>query len=217
MPLCIIIGAGTGVSLAVARRFGREGFQVAAVARHRAKLDSFQYAVREAGAACATYPADAGDERSFRESLRRIQRDFGAPDVVVYNASAGAPGVPTTLSRDTLIHDFDVNVTGAAIAAQECASSMIQAGRGSILITGGGLAFEPMAEIASLSLGKAAIRSLSFSLAGELGPKGIHVATVTICGFVQEGTPFAPDLIAEEYWRLHNQPQQQWEREVVFK
>lgn len=217
MPLCIVIGAGPGVSLAIARRFGREGFAIAAVARHGDKLDAFQAALESPGTRCAIFPADAGDEAALRAALRDIQASMGVPEVTVYNASAGTTGPPSALSRDALIRDFDVNVTGAVVTAQECAPAMIQAGRGTLVFTGGGLAFEPMAELSSLSMGKAAIRNLSFSLAKELGPKGIHVATVTICGFVQEGTRFAPDLIADEYWRLHVQAPDAWEREVVFR
>ena len=46
---------------------------------------------------------------------------------------------------------------------------------------------------------------------------GIHVATVTVCGFVQPGTKFDPDKIAEVYQALHEQPRDKWEREVIFK
>jgi NAD(P)-dependent dehydrogenase (short-subunit alcohol dehydrogenase family) len=198
---------GPGVSLSVARRFGREGYAIAAVSRN-------QHPLPEPGRA---YLADAGDEQSLRQCLRSIRSEMGDPEVLVYNASAGTQGTATSLHRDSLVRDFDVNVVGAVIAAQECAPAMVRAGRGTILISGGGLALQPMAGIASLSLGKAAIRSLSFSLAKELEPAGIHVATVTICGFVQEGTRFAPGLIADEYWRLHTQPQGEWQREVIYK
>lgn len=201
---------GPGVSLAVARRFGREGYAIATVARNERPL-------LEPGFTARAYRADAGDEQSLRQCLRSIRSEMGDAEVLVYNASAGTPGSPTSLDRDALVRDFDVNVVGAVVAAQECAPAMIKAGRGTILISGGGLALDPMAETASLSLGKAAIRSLAFSLAKELEPAGIHVATVTICGFVQEGTRFAPCLIADEYWRLHAQPQAEWQREVIYK
>ena len=196
---------GPGVSLAVARRFEREGYTIAAVSRN-----GFSQAGR-------AFLADAGDEQSLRQCLCSIRSEMGDPEVLVYNASAGTPGPPASLNRDALVRDFEVNVVGAVVAAQEFAPAMVKAGRGTILISGGGLALEPMAEIASLSLGKAAIRSLSFSLAKELGTAGIHVATVTICGFVEEGTRFAPGLIADEYWRLHTQPQLEWQREVIYK
>jgi short-subunit dehydrogenase len=215
--VCAVIGMGSGVSLAVARRFGRERYRIAAVARSRGSLGAVAESLRFDNVEARCFEADAGDETSLVRVFADIRSQMGDPEVLVYNPSAGAPGPPTSLNRDALHRDFDVNVVGAVASARECAPAMIRDGHGTILLTGGGLALKPMAEFASLSLGKAAIRSLAFSLAGELEPKGVHVATVTICGFVKEGTRFAPDLIAEEYWRLHTQVGDQWEREMIYK
>ena len=89
---------------------------------------------------------------------------------------------------------------------------------GSILFTGGGLALYPEygANASSLTAGKSALRGLTYAMAKELEPEGIHVATVTIAGTVAEGTAFAPDTIAECYWALHQQPKAQWSTEIVF-
>jgi NAD(P)-dependent dehydrogenase (short-subunit alcohol dehydrogenase family) len=74
---------------------------------------------------------------------------------------------------------------------------------------------EPDPAVTSLSLGKAAARALTTLLASEYGPAGVHVATVTVGGAVAPGGPHDPDLIAGHYWRLHTQPRQAWEHEVV--
>jgi hypothetical protein len=66
-------------------------------------------------------------------------------------------------------------------------------------------------------MGKASLRNLCFSLAAELEPAGIHVATVTVAGFVEPGTYFDPDLIVEKYWELHSQPVGMWEREIIYR
>ena len=44
----------------------------------------------------------------------------------------------------------------------------------------------------------------------------MHAATVTVGGAIAPGTAFDPDVIAEHYWRLHAQPADQWETEVLF-
>jgi hypothetical protein len=59
------------------------------------------------------------------------------------------------------------------------------------------------------------VRALAELLAKAYGPAGIHVATVTIAGAVAAGTAFDPDDIAEHYWRLHTQPVDAWEHEVL--
>jgi short-subunit dehydrogenase len=200
---------GPGISLAVARRFAAEGFRLGMVSRDADGLRTVspefpgsRYAVADAG---------LGPE------LRQAVRYLGPASVLVYNASAGHPGVPTALSRADAIADFEVNVVGLLAAVQETAPAMREAGKGTIIITGGGLALTPAASMASLSIGKAAQRNLAFSLAAELEPAGIHVATVTVCGFVQPGTYFAAEKIAEEYWRLHCQQPGQFDREIVYR
>ena len=94
---------------------------------------------------------------------------------------------------------------------------MREAGHGTILFTGGGFAHEPSAPYASLSSDKAALRNLTYSLAQELGGYGIHVATVTVYGFLQVGTHFDPQRIAETYVQLHRQPRGHFDIEVTYK
>ena len=90
-------------------------------------------------------------------------------------------------------------------------------GKGTILLTGGGLALNPFAEVSSLAIGKAGIRSLAFSLSQELKESGIHVGTVTICGTVEPETHFDPDTIAQSYLALHKQPLTEFETEITYK
>jgi len=94
---------------------------------------------------------------------------------------------------------------------------MRAAGSGTIIFTGGGLALDPMSQFASVGIGKAALRNLAQSLAKELKPEGIHVATVTICGMVKAGTHFDPAKIAERFIELHQQPAGSFEAEVLYR
>ena len=116
-----------------------------------------------------------------------------------------------------LTADLQVNIVGALVSAQCVIGEMKAAQRGTILFTGGGLALEPESNYSSLAVGKAGMRSLALSLHKELTPFHIHVATVTICGLVKEGTRFSPDKIAEVFFQLHRQPQGKWDREFVYQ
>ena len=216
-PACLIVGAGPGIGQAVAQVFAREGYDIALASRHIDRLRAFQPALEKAGAASRVYSVDAGDEHSLRQLFAHVRKDFGDPDVLVYNPAAHGVGKPTALKSDQLAADFRVNVAGALICAQEAAAAMKTRGRGTILLTGGGFAHEPAANYASLSLGKAALRNLTYSLAQELGGHGIHVATVTVYGFVQSGTHYDPTRIAEAFVRLHRQAPGHFQTELVFK
>lgn len=215
--VCAVVGAGSGIGLSVAKRFAREGFSVALLARRADELEEHAAALRAEGADARGFPADAGDFDSLGGALTRIDQELGQPEVLVYNAAVLRRAAPTSLSGADLLSDFKVNVAGALVCAQHVAAGMRERKRGTILLTGGGLALSPHADFASLAVGKAGIRSLAGSLAGELEPAGIHVATVTICGFVKPGTHFDPDKIADVYYALHAQGLGQWEREIIYK
>lgn len=209
--------------MSVAKRFAAEGYAVAMIARQREKLNSYAAKLRRPGCQAHGFEADAGNEPSLRAAFRAIEDGLGATDVLLYNAFAWRTGWPTTLTAEALAEDFRVNVVGALVSVQQIVEAMKARGRGTILITGGGLALNPVPDIispspgfTSLAIGKAGLRSLAFSLAKELEPVGIHVATVTICGEVREGTHFAPDRIADVFYHLHAQPTGKWDREVVY-
>jgi NAD(P)-dependent dehydrogenase (short-subunit alcohol dehydrogenase family) len=203
----MIVGAGPGIGSAVARKFANEGFSVAALSRSG----------EATGENIHGFAADAADFASLQQAFARVAEELSAPEVLVYNVAAIHQGVPSSLSSTDLIDDFTVNVAGALESAKLVIPDMQKNGRGTIIFTGGGLALYPNAAYSSLAIGKAGIRNLAFSLAEELKPANIHVATVTVAGFVKAGTAFDPDKIAAHYWRLHTQSKDTWETEHLFK
>ena len=213
----VIVGMGPGVSAAVARRFAREGYAIGAVARSADKLEEQLAALRASGVRVAGATADAGDIGSLRAALVRLRAALGDAGVLVYNAAGVTYRPLAELSPEAFAADLAVSVVGAFTAAQQVLPAMRAQRSGTILLTGGGFAFEPMPVMASLGVGKAAIRNLAFSLHADLLESGIHAATVTICGTVAPGSAFDPDRIAEAYWRLHAQPAGAFEREVQFR
>jgi short-subunit dehydrogenase len=81
-------------------------------------------------------------------------------------------------------------------------SAMRAGGSGTIIVTGGGFADHPIPALATVSLGKAALRSAATMLGADLEPDGIRVATLTIAGQILAGTAFDPQKIAESYWEV---------------
>ena len=142
---------------------------------------------------------------------------LGDTDVLVYNVSIYREATPAALDAELCVQDFRANVAAALVAVQHVVPPMKEKKKGTILITGGGQALHPLPLLSSLAIGKAGIRNLAWSLHEELKHFGIHAATVTINGQVKQGTKFAPDLICEEFWKLHSQPQGQFEREIIYQ
>jgi len=86
---------------------------------------------------------------------------------------------------------------------------------GTIFFTGGGFADRPVASMATVSLGKAALRSAATMLGDELAPRAVHVASITVAGIIAEDTPFSPARIADAYWTLA-QSEGSWQSEFRF-
>ena len=214
MPGVIVIGAGPGIGLSIAKRFAREGLPVGVIARSRAKVDAALAALADAGVETHAATADAADEGALRTALDGLVGHLGVPDALVYNAALIQWDSIGELSAAGHLDAWAVNVVGAITAAARLLPRMVEAGGGTYVITGG--MPEPVPEATSLSLGKAGVRALAELLDKRFGPLGVHVATVTVGGAVAPGTAFDPDDIAEHYWRLHTQPAGAWEREVVY-
>lgn len=215
--ICAVVGVGPGIGLAVAKRFGQEGYRLALIARNVAKLEDFAGELKQAGIESQSFEADAGDFASLKSAFDRIKSEMGDPAVLVYNAAAFQRGQPSELDPDDLMSSFAINVAGAMVAAQQVIPAMRAKKQGTILFTGGGLALNPSPQSAALAIGKAGIRNLAYGLGAELEPEGIQVATVTIAGYVRPGTHFDPDKIAETYWQLHSQPAGERQREIIYK
>jgi len=198
----LLVGAGPGLGLAVARRFAVGGYQVTLVSRRADTLGGLASALADTGAKVNIIAADASDPDGLGARLRELYLGPGAPGVIVYNAVMGAPDQLLSSSVAHLQTAYAVDVISAIVVAQVAAPAMRAAGFGTILVTGGGFADHPIPALATVSLGKAALRSAATMLGAGLGPDGIRVATLTIAGQIAAGTSFDPEHIAERYWEV---------------
>ena len=217
MANCVLIGSGPGVGEAIARRFGAGGCRIGLIARSQDRLERQTDRLKKRGIRVywATGNAGIGDE--LKSALSQLNERMGPCDVLIYNAAVVRPKNPLELAAEEMLAEISVNLLGAHLAAKIVAPAMVAKGGGTIIFTGGGLALEPFPEWTSLALGKAALRSLSFSLFKDLAPKGVHVCVIAICGIVKTGGLFDPDRIAQEYWRVATGPGGTEMREVLFQ
>ena len=185
------------------------------LARSTDRLAELAGSLDDTGAEIDTIEADASDPDDLRARMTELYGSDGAPGVVIYNAVMGAPD---QLMSSTVAHlqtAYAVDVIGAIVIAQVAAPAMKAAGFGTIVVTGGGFADHPIPALATVSLGKAALRSAATMLGADLGPDGIRVATLTIAGQIVAGTAFDPERIAERYWEVV-QTDGPWQAEFRF-
>ena len=198
----MLVGAGPGLGMAVARRFAEGGYRVTLVARSTDDLGALAATLADTGAQIDTLSADASDPDGLGARIGALYRNDGAPGLIVYNAVMGAPDQLLSSSVAHLQTAYAVDVIGAIVIAQVVSPAMRAAGSGTIIVTGGGFADYPIPALATISLGKAALRSAATMLGSDLEADGIRVATLTIAGQIVAGTAFDPVRIAERYWEV---------------
>lgn len=215
--LITLVGTGDKMGLALARLFGKRGFAVVMISRNSEKLGHFQKQLAEEGIEAYYYIADVTNEVNFRSVFGYIQGSLGNVDVLIYNATAIRRSSLLEETPTLLLEDFRVNVIGAVIAAQEVLPAMEARKEGKIFFTGGGLSLYPDWQYGSLGIGKAGLRNAAYSLHQELKAKNIHVATVTICGYINpQDEKYSPTAIAEQFWTLYLQKQEDFEKEIIY-
>jgi NAD(P)-dependent dehydrogenase (short-subunit alcohol dehydrogenase family) len=218
----LIVGAGQGLSASLTRLLRNEGLAVAIAARDPAKLAPL---CTETGA--RAFGCDAQDEAQVRRLFLEIEREHGAPDVVIYNASARTRGPFVQLVPAEVQRALQVTAFGAFLVAQQAAARMLPKGHGAILFTGASASVKGYAQSAPFAMGKFALRGLAQSLARELSPQGIHVAHFVIDGGIRSAgrgedpdKPDAlldPDAIALTYLNILRQPRSTWTWEIELR
>jgi NAD(P)-dependent dehydrogenase (short-subunit alcohol dehydrogenase family) len=218
----LIVGAGSGLSAALARTLTRAGLKIALVARTTDDLAALQ---RETGA--QTFACDAAKPSEVEKLFAALDQNFGAPDVVIYNASARARGPLVDLVPAEVEQALAVSAFGAFLVAQQAARRMLRNNRGVIVFTGASASVKGYPQSAPFAMGKFALRGLAQSMARELAPQGIHVAHVVVDGGIRSPSRLDPpdkpasfldpDAIATTYLQLIQQPRSAWAWEIELR
>jgi NAD(P)-dependent dehydrogenase (short-subunit alcohol dehydrogenase family) len=218
----LIVGAGQGLSASLARLFTRQGIRVALAARHADRLGAL---CKETGA--TAYACDATSLDDVTRLFAAVERDCGAPDVIVYNASARLPGAFVDLIPADVEKAIAVSAFGGFLVAQQAARRMLPNRHGAILFTGASASVKGYPQSAVFAMGKFALRGLAQSMARELSPQGIHVAHFVIDGGIRSArrvepvdkpdSMLDPDAIAASYWNVLCQPRSAWTWEMEMR
>ncbi|MFK4085154.1 SDR family NAD(P)-dependent oxidoreductase [Kribbella sp. NPDC020789] len=183
-----VLGAGPGLGLSIARRFGREGFAVALVSRtntrHPAYLNELE------GIDARAYAADVRDPEALRDVLATIAEDLGPIDTVYFGpvtADGGGPIPITEASAATISTAFETLVHPAVDLVNAVLPDLLARNAGTILIPGGLSGKYPLPMLGALAPASAALRMYVLTLNEALKDTGVHAATLTIGGLIEGG------------------------------
>jgi NAD(P)-dependent dehydrogenase (short-subunit alcohol dehydrogenase family) len=218
----LIVGAGAGLSAALARALAKEGMRLALAAR---TTDDLQALSRETGA--RAFACDACERAQVEKLFADIEAAFGAPGIVIYNASFRTRGAFIDLDPAEVERAIAVSAFGGFLVAQQAARRMLPKQHGAILFTGASASVKGYPQSAPFAMGKFALRGLAQSMARELWPQGIHVAHMVIDGGIKSARrsepPDAPaslldpDAIAATYLHVIHQPRSAWAFEIELR
>jgi len=227
-PVAVVTGVGPGLGASLVRRFA-PSYAVAMLARKPDYLKALARELRQGGATVLALSCDVSHHTQISDAFRAIRKDFGDPEVLLYNAGSGTFGAITEITPEQCEADWRINAFGAFVAAKEVAPAMIARGRGAMLFTGATAGVKAGPKSVSFGPAKFAMRGLAQSLARDLGPKGIHVAWINVDGSIdipgarglkrglQDGDFLKPDAIAETYWHLAHQDPSAWTMELEVR
>src|SRR5215469_3720023 len=218
----LIVGVGSGLSASLARLFARNGMKVALGAR---RADALAALAKEIGG--KAFACNSADPDQVAKLFTEVDAAFGAPDVVIYNASYRTRGPLAELVPEEVAKSIAVSAFGGFLVAQQAVKRMLPLGRGAIIFTGASASVKGYAQSAPFAMGKFALRGLAQSMARELQPQGIHVAHVVIDGGIRSerrsdppdkpDSFLDPDAIAQSYLHLLQQQRSAWAWEIELR
>jgi NAD(P)-dependent dehydrogenase (short-subunit alcohol dehydrogenase family) len=216
-----IFGAGRGLGVSVARRFAREGFSVALVARGKERLDTLVEALAAEGVEAAGFTADLSEPEQIPALIEAIRRRFGRIDVIEYGPISGeqAFSPATRLDAAALRSDSPLLLLTPVEVVRAVLAEWTERGDGAFLMTTGYTAVEPRPYLSGPGPLMAAARNWLYSLNGELAAIGAYAGTLTVAAFIAgsemaETTaaampdtvePFVdPGDLADHYWDMYS-------------
>ena len=206
MSTIVIVDAGNGLGLQIAKVFGHKGFNVALIGRDASKLDELAARLGAEHVTAAGLPADVLDPAAARAALEQVTDRFGEIEVLEYSAIAHppAPDAPAVGATDVTLEALRPHLDrclGAAInVVRPVLPRMIERDNGTLIFTTGLSSLHPVPGLAVPGIAAAGLRSWVHSLHAELIGTGVHAAHIAL------GTPVPPanaDAIAALYWDVH--------------
>src|SRR5262245_16479242 len=128
-PVIVVVGAGPGMGASVARRFARDGFDVALVGQAGEALDALGRELQGEGITTGWTGADLTDQKSLHDAVTRFAGHADRIDVLHYNPSNYRPKNPLDLTVGELLEDVAIGVGGLLTAVQAARPFMSAGGR----------------------------------------------------------------------------------------
>jgi short-subunit dehydrogenase len=205
MKTIAIVGSGPKLGLSIAKKFGKNGFQVALISRNQKNLDALALQLHVDGIEASGFVADLYNRDQVIQAFDKIKKKYGFIDVLMFSPTTGnyppTPALETT-EESTLDH-FQGLVIGAIRSVQQVLPDMLEKGTGSILFTTGIQAMYPLQMMGNVGIASAGLRNYVNNLHADLADKGIYVGHLSLGIIIKHGTQTDPKFIADAWYEMY--------------
>jgi NAD(P)-dependent dehydrogenase (short-subunit alcohol dehydrogenase family) len=200
--VAVVVGGTSGIGKAISLGLADAGADVVATSRRREEVEATAAAVEERGRKAVRVTSDVTDLKSLEAALAATLAGLGKVDILVN--CAGRTKRQPTMEVDEAEWNaiLDTNLTGTLRACRVFGKHMLARGYGRIVNIASLSSFVALFEVAAYSASKAAVASLTKSLALEWGPRGVNVNAIAPGVFptplnktLLEGTPRGQEFL----------------------
>lgn len=174
----VVIGGTSGLGRAIAIGLAESGADVVASARRQEQVEETAAAIEATGQKTLRLTCDTKDRVSMQRILDEAVKAFGKVDILVNSAGKIKRAPTLTFPEDEWRDIVDTNLTGTLRACQIFGAHMLERGYGRIINIASLNSFVALAEVAAYAASKAAVASLTRSLAVEWSKNGVLVNAI---------------------------------------
>jgi NAD(P)-dependent dehydrogenase (short-subunit alcohol dehydrogenase family) len=175
--VALVTGGGSGINLAIAKRFAEHGASVALIGRTQEKLDNAAKEIADAGGKAAGFSADVRDYDALAGAIRSARDAFGEIDILVCGAAGNFPAPALGMSANGFKAVVDIDLLGTFNTCRAAFEHLKRPGA-SIVNISAMQAFLPMAMQVHVCAAKAGVDMITRTLAIEWGPMGVRINSI---------------------------------------
>ncbi|MCR8632173.1 SDR family NAD(P)-dependent oxidoreductase [Paenibacillus radicis (ex Xue et al. 2023)] len=204
MKTIAIVGAGPGIGMSIAKKFGKNGFRVALIARNEDKLSQLVIELEQLGIEAAAFQADILNKAQIVLTFAAIKEKYGFIDVLEYSPTPGIDTLanPLDITEENALFQFQFNVLGAISSVREVLPDMLDKRSGALLFTTGRSAIHPVPMMGNIGIAMSGLRNYILNLNSELKDKGIYAGHLSI-GIWMQPNSGVQDKIADIWYDMY--------------
>jgi len=175
--VAIVTGGGSGINLAIAKRFAQEGARVGLIGRTKEKLDEAASGIRDAGGIASGHPADVREYDALAAAIAALRSEHGRIDIVVCGAAGNFPAPALGMSANGFKAVVDIDLLGTFNTCRAAFEHLNRPGA-SIINISATQAFKATPMQAHVCAAKAGVDMLAKCLALEWAREGVRVNSI---------------------------------------